>query len=80
MERWGTHTLQQIKGLEGLISKEKLKELNLSSLTRHQPGAGIGVGGAPCASTGAQGMCTPSGAAFQGVISRSEGIRGRLAV
>lgn len=32
------------KGLEGLVSKEKLKELNLPSLTRHQPGAGTGVG------------------------------------
>lgn len=32
------------KGLEGLVSKEKLKELNLLSLTRHQPGAGTGVG------------------------------------
>lgn len=34
------------KGLGGLVSKEKLKELNLPSLTRHQPGANTGAGGA----------------------------------
>lgn len=32
------------KGLERLVSKEKLKELNLPSLTRHQPGASTGAG------------------------------------
>lgn len=69
VEEGGKNPLQQIKGLKGLISKEKLKELDVSGLTKHQPGAGSRVGEldgeAQC-----PGNCTPPGAAFQGIISR----------